>query len=61
MGADEVKAFLSHLATEMNVAASTQNQAFSEENCKIWKAQEVKNTPRSLGGVALTDADIFRK
>ena len=29
MGADEVKAFLSHLATEMNVAASTQNQAFS--------------------------------
>jgi site-specific recombinase XerD len=29
MGAEEVKAFLSHLATEMNVAASTQNQAFS--------------------------------
>src|SRR5260370_41949724 len=29
MGADEVKAFLSHLATEMHVAASTQNQAFS--------------------------------
>jgi integron integrase len=29
MGADEVKAFLSHLATQMNVAASTQNQAFS--------------------------------
>ena len=29
MGADEVKAFLGHLATEMNVAASTQNQAFS--------------------------------
>ena len=28
MGADEVKAFLGHLATEMNVAASTQNQAF---------------------------------
>jgi integron integrase len=28
MGADEVKAFLSHLATQMNVAASTQNQAF---------------------------------
>ena len=26
MGADEVKAFLGHLATEMNVAASTQNQ-----------------------------------
>jgi hypothetical protein len=25
MGAEEVKAFLSHLATEMNVAASTQN------------------------------------
>ena len=29
MGAEEVKTFLSHLATEMNVAASTQNQAFS--------------------------------
>src|SRR5215472_6187267 len=29
MGADEVKAFLSHLAIQMNVAASTQNQAFS--------------------------------
>jgi len=29
MGADEVKAFLSHLATQMKVAASTQNQAFS--------------------------------
>ena len=29
MGPDEVKAFLSHLATQMNVAASTQNQAFS--------------------------------
>jgi Phage integrase, N-terminal SAM-like domain. len=29
MGAEEVKAFLSHLATKMNVAASTQNQAFS--------------------------------
>src|ERR1043165_8745667 len=29
MGADEVKAFLSHLATQMHVAASTQNQAFS--------------------------------
>src|SRR4051812_29214110 len=29
MGAEEVKAFLNHLATEMNVAASTQNQAFS--------------------------------
>ena len=28
MGADEVKAFLSHLATQMNVVASTQNQAF---------------------------------
>jgi hypothetical protein len=29
MGAEEDKAFLSHLATQMNVAASTQNQAFS--------------------------------
>lgn len=29
MGADEVRAFLTHLATELNVAASTQNQAFS--------------------------------
>jgi hypothetical protein len=29
IGADEVKAFLSHLATQMRVAASTQNQAFS--------------------------------
>jgi integron integrase len=29
MGAEEVKSFLSHLATKMNVAASTQNQAFS--------------------------------
>ena len=29
MGADELKALLSHLATQMNVAASTQNQAFS--------------------------------
>jgi hypothetical protein len=28
MGADEVKAFLSHLATEMNVAASTQKPSF---------------------------------
>jgi hypothetical protein len=27
MGADEVKAFLGHLATKMNVAASTQNSA----------------------------------
>jgi hypothetical protein len=26
MGADEVRQFLSHLATELNVAASTQNQ-----------------------------------
>jgi site-specific recombinase XerD len=29
MGAEEVKAFLSYLVTQMNVAASTQNQAFS--------------------------------
>jgi integron integrase len=29
MGADEVRQFLSHLAVELNVAASTQNQAFS--------------------------------
>src|SRR4026208_1206503 len=29
MGVEEVKSFLSHLATQMNVAASTQNQAFS--------------------------------
>jgi site-specific recombinase XerD len=29
IGADEVKAFQSRLATQMNVAASTQNQAFS--------------------------------
>ena len=29
MGAEEVRAFLTHLATEMKVAASTQNQAFS--------------------------------
>jgi site-specific recombinase XerD len=29
MEAEEVKAFLSHLAIQMNVAASTQNQAFS--------------------------------
>src|SRR5215467_7530847 len=29
MGTEEVKAFLSHLATQMNIAASTQNQAFS--------------------------------
>jgi len=28
MGAEEVKAFLSHLATQMKVAASTQNQAW---------------------------------
>jgi len=28
MGADEMKAFLSHLATEMNVAASTQKPSF---------------------------------
>jgi len=28
MGAEEVKGFLSHLATQMKVAASTQNQAF---------------------------------
>ena len=31
MGAEEVKGFLSHLATGMNVAASTQNQAFSTQ------------------------------
>jgi integron integrase len=29
MGADEIRAFLSHLAVERNVAASTQNVAFS--------------------------------
>ena len=29
MGADEVKAFLTHLAVDGNVAASTQNQAFA--------------------------------
>ncbi|CAN5557987.1 integron integrase [soil metagenome] len=29
MGADEVRAFLTHLAVEGNVAASTQNQAFA--------------------------------
>ena len=29
LGAEEVRAFLSHLASERNVAASTQNQAFS--------------------------------
>ena len=29
MGAEEVKAFLSRLTTQMNVAASTQDQAFS--------------------------------
>jgi len=29
MGAEEVKAFLSYLAIQMNVVASTQNQAFS--------------------------------
>jgi site-specific recombinase XerD len=38
MGADEVKAFLSHLATQMNVAASTQNQAFS---ARLFLYQEV--------------------
>jgi Phage integrase, N-terminal SAM-like domain len=29
MGAEEVKVFLSHLATQMKFAASTQNHAFS--------------------------------
>lgn len=29
MGAEEVRGFLTHLATELDVAASTQNQAFS--------------------------------
>lgn len=29
MGSDEIRAFLAHLATERNVAASTQNQALS--------------------------------
>ncbi|MBO0160567.1 phage integrase N-terminal SAM-like domain-containing protein, partial [Vibrio parahaemolyticus] len=29
MGADEVRAFLTHRAVEQNVAASTQNQAFA--------------------------------
>jgi site-specific recombinase XerD len=29
MGAGEIRSFLSHLATRRNVAASTQNQAFS--------------------------------
>jgi hypothetical protein len=38
MGAEEVKAFLSHLATQMNVAASTQNQAFS---ALLYLCQEV--------------------
>jgi site-specific recombinase XerD len=40
MGAEEVKAFLSHLATQMNVAASTQNQAFS---ALLFLYQEVLN------------------
>jgi hypothetical protein len=31
MGAEEVKAFLSHLATQMKVAASMENQAFSAQ------------------------------
>jgi len=29
MGAPEIEAFLSHLAQEANVSASTQNQAFN--------------------------------
>src|SRR5713226_7376028 len=36
MGAEEVKAILSHLATQMNVAASTQNQAF-QRSCSYIK------------------------
>ncbi len=36
MGADEVKAFLGHLATKMNVAASTQNSAsLSRHDAKV--------------------------
>src|SRR5215469_12916640 len=42
MGAEEVKAFLSHLATQMKVAASTQNQAFS---ALLFLYQEVLKEP----------------
>jgi integron integrase len=40
MGADEVRGFLTHLATEKNVAASTQNQAF---NALLFLYKEVLN------------------
>ena len=33
MDTPEIEAFLTHLATEQNVAASTQNQALSERRC----------------------------
>jgi site-specific recombinase XerD len=45
MGAEEVKAFLSHLATQMNVAASSQNQAFS---ALLFLYQEVLKKRRLL-------------
>ncbi len=58
MGAEEVKAFLSHLATQMNVAASTQNQAFSallflyqevlKQRIRHWREQP--RPDRGLGG-----------
>src|SRR5947209_17774535 len=44
MGAEEGKAFLSHLATQMNVAASTQNQAFSALLC-LYQAVRKQRLP----------------
>jgi len=50
MGAPEVEQFLTHLAVDQNVAASTQNQAFS---AILFMYQHVLNKP-------LTDIDALR-
>ena len=61
MGAAEVQAFLTHLAVEKNVAASTQNQALSallflyrevlhqdQENLNALRAKKLKRLPTVL-------------
>jgi len=39
MGAPEIEGFLTHLAVDQNVAASTQNQALSEQRCRGARVQ----------------------
>ena len=45
MGAAEINAFLTHLAVQRNVAASTQNQAL----CAILFLCKYPNAPRQFG------------